>query len=142
MSNFLNKVKEFFWTEEPEDEGDVIYDDFEEEKKPILRVVPKKNVEPKDEPTPVSNMLRIHGGIRSGVIDYRPRSIEDMASVARALRAGRAVVLHLDRIDFRLAQRALDFVSGVIYSCGCTSTMATDRIYIIVPNDSALKIRV
>ncbi len=141
MSNFLNKVKEFFWTEEPEDEGDVIYDDFEE-RKPLLRVVPKKNAEPKDEPTPVSNMLRIRGEIRSGVIDYRPRSIEDMASVARALRAGRAVVLHLDKIDFRLAQRALDFVSGVIYACGCTSTMATDRIYIIVPKDSALKIRV
>lgn len=140
MSNFLNKVKDFLWTEEPEYDDDIIYDDYEEEKRPVLRVVPKKAKESSEEPAPVSNMIRIRGA-RSGVIDYRPRSMEDMASVARALRAGRAVVLHLDRIDFGLAQRALDFASGVIYACGCTGIRADERIYILVPKGSALNIR-
>ena len=141
MESLLSKVKGLFMINDYYDEND----DFEEE------VYTEQEQETNERPAISISERTVQDDRDSGVlvkkplredckhVDFTPYSFEDLALVVDVLRAGKAVILHLEDLDDSFCQRVLDFASGVVYSLKCISEMPDDDktdILIIIPNDA------
>lgn len=140
MESLLNKLKNFFTEEVPDADNEDFTDyssasEFETyEEAPKLRIVPKPQKQPQTEDEPLrDNLVQMPNFAPNRLVDYRPQRFDDMADVTNALRTGKTVILHLDEIDKSLAQRVLDFASGVVCASGCASTIVMGYVCLLIP---------
>ncbi len=79
----------------------------------------------------VVNMQDKNGGMEVCVI--KPTNVEDGSEIAETLLSGRAVVLNLEGLDVKLAQRIIDFTSGACYSIHGNLQKISNYIFIVTP---------
>ncbi|MDY7015211.1 MAG: cell division protein SepF [Cyanobacteriota bacterium] len=82
--------------------------------------------------SPVEEFPPVRGS--SELCALEPNSLDDMESVLQALRAQKAVILKMTRIDPREGQRALDFVVGGSYSLDGDWMKIAEAIFLFVPS--------
>jgi cell division inhibitor SepF len=63
----------------------------------------------------------------------KPTSIEDAKEITDTLLEGKAVVLNLDGIESKVAQRLIDFAAGSSYAIDGNLQMITSTMIIITP---------
>ena len=113
------------------DEEDEYFDDEEFDEKPARRsLFGKKNTkeesfddfdmeeEKKFQPASSSKVTPMrHPASRKGgnmeVCVVKPSSVDDSREITETLLSGRTVILNLEGMDLELAQRIIDFISGV-----------------------------
>ncbi len=72
------------------------------------------------------------------VVIIQPSSIEAAQEVCNHLRGGRTVICNFERIDQKVAQRVMDFVTGATYAIDGQVHKVSPMIFVTVPRNVAL----
>ncbi len=158
LDKFINSIK--LSDEETDDEGYFIDDDDDYEEEPPKKEQPVKlsSVKPSakqpdfyddDEPeererphpapkkslsgNKVSQMKTIKRNESMEVCVIRPNSVEDTREITDTLLLGTTVVLNLEGLDMKVAQRIIDFTSGSCYAIRGNLQKISQYIFIITP---------
>ncbi len=75
---------------------------------------------------------------RMEVCVIKPNDIEDGREIAETLLSGRAVVLNLEGMEFKIAQRIIDFTSGACFSIDGKLQKITNYIFIATPHSVSI----
>jgi len=138
MAAFLNKMMEKLKGFDIDDE----YDDFEEY----------------DEVTDADEEIDVPGESKVGffrkqsrVVDFnkphsngqqvvivQPSCIESAQEVCNHLRAGRTVICNFEKIDQKIAQRVIDFITGSTYAIDGQVHKVSPMIFVTVPRNISL----
>lgn len=142
VDKFLNFVKLNDEDEDYDDSG--YYDDDDDEE--VVEVQPRKSVsrnsfeeEEKSNSTPHITPLRstrrtTTGGRNMEVFSIRPTSLEDNGEViTETLLANRTVVLNLEGLDNKVAQRIIDYASGSCYALHGKIQKISQYVFILTP---------
>lgn len=97
--------------------------------KPVSRTFSRSN-------SRVVNMQEKESKMEVCVI--KPNDIEDGREIAETLLSGRAVVLNLEGMEFKIAQRIIDFTSGACFSIDGKLQKITNYIFIATPHSVSI----
>ncbi len=76
-------------------------------------------------------------GAKSSVVIYSPKSYNDAQPLVMQLVQNKHVIVKLDKVDKRVAQRILDFMSGAAYASDAQVTeVSKDSIYLFASNQT------
>ncbi|MBX6378452.1 MAG: cell division protein SepF [Clostridia bacterium] len=64
---------------------------------------------------------------------YKPKGLDDAQAIADELRARRPVVVNLQGLDHEVAQRILNFISGVLYALDGEALRVGAAVVLAVP---------
>ena len=67
------------------------------------------------------------------VIIYRPVSYNDTMSIIGNLKSKKPVILDMAKVDYDIAQRILDFLSGACSAMGGDLQKVSSKIFVVVP---------
>ncbi len=80
-----------------------------------------------------SNIVPLMGNSKNEVCVLRPTTFEDSRDITDVLLNGKAVVLNLEGIDYEVAQRIIDFISGSCYAMAGNIEKISNYIFIVTP---------
>lgn len=135
MESLFKKLRNFVGEDVAVDDYDEEYDDDEYDTEP-LKVVSRQNQKRKTQSA--SNLVSMPSPSASKLVVYRPQRFDDMEYVVDSLRSKKSVVVIFDGLSIKLVQRMLDFTAGTVCALGCTSSMVSDTVCVIVPNNMEL----
>ncbi len=64
----------------------------------------------------------------------KPQTFEDARDIAETLLANRTVILNMEGIDYALAQRLIDFISGACYAINGNLQRVSGYIFVVTPH--------
>lgn len=149
MARFMDKIKDFIagpYDDEYEDE----YEEYEEE--PVEEYHPrareKREVKERDNVDYVPAKTSSRRG-QSQVVDFngvsqtnsstqqvviiKPECYEDAQGICDQIKVKHPVVVNLEKVEFPVAQRIMDFLSGTCYALDGTIQRVSSNIFIIAP---------
>jgi len=133
FTNLIDKFKGFDSDDEYEDNE---YEDVEETNQDIQV--------PGDAKTSLfrrqSRVVDFAKPTQSGqqVVIIQPSCIESAQEVCNHLRAGRTVICNYEKIDQKVAQRVMDFITGVAYAIDGQVHKVSPLIFVTVPRNISL----
>lgn len=151
MAKFVDKIKDFIagpCDDEYEDDYDEYEDDEEiEEYRPHSRekreVSTRETRESVDYTAPRSSRrsqaqpqvvdFKSNSQSNQQVVIMKPECYEDAQGICDNIRAKRPVVVNLERVEYPVAQRIMDFLSGTCYSLDGSIQRVSSNIFIIAP---------
>jgi cell division inhibitor SepF len=71
----------------------------------------------------------------------RPRSVSDMDEVVQALRGNKAVIINLEKLENREAQRISDFVAGSTYAISGSQSKLGEGVFLFTPSNFKIQDR-
>ncbi|MCR5617239.1 MAG: cell division protein SepF [Clostridiales bacterium] len=71
---------------------------------------------------------------------FHPQSYEDATIIIDNLRSRRPIIINIDEIDVKLAQRILDFVSGAVMALNGNIEKAGRNIYAVTPSNISISV--
>lgn len=78
-----------------------------------------------------------HGNHRSSVVIYSPKTYNDAQPLVMQLIQNKHVIIKLDKVDRKTAQRILDFMSGAAYASDAQVTeVSKGSIYLFASNQT------
>jgi cell division inhibitor SepF len=72
------------------------------------------------------------------VVIIQPSSIESAQEVSNHLRSGRTVICNFEKIDQKIAQRVMDFITGAAYALDGQVHKISPMIFLTVPRNISL----
>ena len=87
----------------------------------------------KSQPTPVVSVHNTNNQLQ--VVIIRPEKYEDSQSICDQLKAKKPVVVNLEKVEYPVAQRIMDFLSGACYSIDGSIQRIANNIFIIAPDN-------
>ena len=69
------------------------------------------------------------------IVISEPTCFDDAPAVCDLLRQRKPVVVNMEAVDVKEAQRIMDFMAGVVYSLNGDIQPVTNRIYIVTPEN-------
>ena len=138
MANFLKKMFDFNIDEKQEEKLEVKekkatkVDTISTEKVKKASVI---NFEDKK-----INLVQEDANIDYQMVVYKPYDLYDCAKIGDWIAKDVIVVLNLDDVDTKLAQRVIDFVSGSLYVKGAKLFEISKNVQLCVPADINIKI--
>lgn len=153
MANLFNKMKEMMFGEY-DDGYDDAYDEYEKEytelpapqKEPaygnLRDVSANREREPEYAASPrkattknTSNVSSITASVQMQVVIIKPECYEDAQEICDQIKTKRPVVVNLERVEYPIAQRIMDFLSGTCYSLEGSIQRVANNIFIIAPEN-------
>ncbi len=145
MAKLIDKMKNFFGGDDYDDEYDD-YDDYEPspssriEKEPMdyapsnrssvsstsSRLSSRRNT---------SQVVSIHTNVQMQVCIIKPECYEDAQEICDQVKARKPVVVNLEKVEYPIAQRIMDFLSGTCYSLDGSIQRVANNIFIIAPEN-------
>lgn len=129
----MSKIKNFF-----ELDGDYEEEYFEEVEKESNRPYAPVEEEPKkqEKPQAKNNLVSLQSVQKNTkLIISEPRNYDDAMEIGNHLKARRAVVINLQRLENESARRIMDFLSGVIYALGGDMQKVGVDIFLCTPDN-------
>lgn len=112
-------------------------DDYEEEEK-VEKVRPKKNVserQTKSNSNKIVNLRRVTSSSME-VCLFKPNNYDtDSREIADTLLEGKSVLLNFEGIEIAVAQRIVDFISGVTHAIDGKLQKISRYIFIVTPRN-------
>lgn len=144
MATLIAKIKNMFSADDYEEgfdyEGDDVDDDIREEPPRINNVTnfdqfTSERYAPRRYSAPqFSAHSRVIGASsKVEVVISSPKSLEDAGAICVDLRSKKATVVNLEDVDYEVAQRISDFLSGAAYALEAKVQVISDMIFIIGP---------
>lgn len=126
MSNgFINKVMDIFGMgdedEDIDDAAEEVYDDDDDEQ---LEVFPKGRK---------SKVVSIHSGINAKIVVVEPSEFDEITTICDCLKNKKIVIVNLNNVDTKLAQRFVDFTGGAAYALDGEIQEVSSGILLITP---------
>ena len=141
----FDKVKDVMFGEYVDDEDDMMEEEFEEKAPRFSRFRKEKETEEEEEvvshrfgsrrsqSTPVVSVHNTNNQLQ--VVIIRPEKYEDSQSICDQLKAKKPVVVNLEKVEYPVAQRIMDFLSGACYSIDGSIQRIANNIFIIAPDN-------
>ena len=142
----FDKVKDVMFGEYvDEDDDDMMDDDYDEAPSRFGRRREREREEEDDEPvarralrrssqpTPVVSVHNSNNQLQ--VVIKRPEKYEDSQDICDQLKVKKAVVVNLEKVEYPVAQRIMDFLSGACYSIDGSIQRVSSNIFIIAPDN-------
>ncbi len=146
MAKIFDKMKDLLLGEYEDDE-----DDFDEgyEEQPgrepsyALRETPReREKEVADYASAASKRGRnipqvysINTNVQMQVVIIKPECYEDAQEICDQVKTKKPVVVNLEKVEFPIAQRIMDFLSGTCYSLDGSIQRVANNIFIIAPEN-------
>jgi len=128
-----NKIKNFFYLEEEEEDVPVQRQQPVQQQVPARKPVKERRVN-QEMPSPtVVSLQSAHKA--SKVILIEPRVYAEAQDIAEHLKNKRAVVVNLQRIEKDQGFRIIDFLSGTVYALGGDIQRVGTDIFLCVPDN-------
>ena len=81
------------------------------------------------------NVVNFHASVQMEVVVIQPATYDEAQVIADHIRSQRPVIVNLEKMDYSIAQRIMDFVSGAVYTLGGNLERVTQNIFIIAPEN-------
>ncbi len=141
MSSLVENFKKLFGGDEYEE-----YDDYEGEELEYEREAPVRETqirETTEYPTSSSRrrglsnqqVVNIHANVQMQVVVVKPQEYEDAQEICDQIKERRPVVVNLEDVEYPIAQRIMDFLSGTCYSLEGSLQRVSNNIFIIAPEN-------
>lgn len=152
MAKIFDKMRDMMFGEyEDEDDEDLMDDEYEYEDKPAPRQresygyesLREKSSEPSDyglssralQKRGQSQVVSIHTNVQMSVVIIKPETYEDAQDICDQIKAKKPVVINLEKVEYPIAQRIMDFLSGTCYSLDGSIQRVANNIFIIAPEN-------
>ena len=151
MAKFVDKIKDFIagpYDDEYEDDYDEYEEDEIEEYRPHTRE--RREVSQRESRESSVDYSAARSSRRSQtqpqVVDFKstqntqqvvimkPECYEDAQGICDNIKAKRPVVVNLERVEYPVAQRIMDFLSGTCYSLDGSIQRVSSNIFIAAPD--------
>ena len=148
MANLFNKMREMMFGEYEDD-----YDEYEDEytalpapqKEPAYGNLRDVSANREREPeyaaaagprkTARNNVSSITASVQMQVVIIKPECYEDAQEICDQIKTKRPVVVNLEKVEYPIAQRIMDFLSGTCYSLEGSIQRVANNIFIIAPEN-------
>lgn len=84
---------------------------------------------------PKTNVVNFHASVQMEVVVIQPATYDEAQVIADHIRGQKPVIVNLEKMDYSIAQRIMDFVSGAVYTLGGNLERVTQNIFIIAPEN-------
>ncbi len=153
MAKVFDRLRDLMFGEydEPYDEDpeyDEPYDNEpDEDEPPARRRTPLRDVNKNREPeytsgrrTPSTgranpNVYSINTNVQMQVVVIQPTCYEDAQQICDQVKAKKPVVVNLEQVEYPVAQRIMDFLSGTCYSLEGSIQRVANNIFVIAPEN-------
>lgn len=82
-----------------------------------------------------SQVVSINTNIQMQVVIVKPECYEDAQEICDQVKAKKPVVVNLEKVEYPIAQRIMDFLSGTCYSLDGSIQRVASNIFIIAPEN-------
>lgn len=82
-----------------------------------------------------SQIVSIHTNIQMQVVIIEPKSYDDAQEICDQIKSKKPVVVNLEKVEFPVAQRIMDFLIGTCYSLNGDIQRIANNIFIIAPEN-------
>jgi cell division inhibitor SepF len=72
------------------------------------------------------------------VVIMQPADIESAQQVCDHIRAGKTVICNIEKVDTKVAQRVIDFITGAAYALDGKVMPVSSVIFVVAPRNTAL----
>lgn len=137
MARLFEKMKDLMFGEDDYDDEDYI-DDYDDappvrernvvDYQPQERSYGKRNAN-------TSQVVSIHTNVQMQVVIIKPECYEDAQEICDQVKSKKPVVVNLEKVEYPIAQRIMDFLSGTCYSLDGTIQRVANNIFIIAPEN-------
>ncbi len=129
------------------DEDDYEEPDEDYEEPPAKRRTPLRDVNKNREPEYTSgrrtssttrtnpNVYSINTNVQMQVVVIQPTCYEDAQQICDQVKAKKPVVVNLEQVEYPIAQRIMDFLSGTCYSLEGSIQRVANNIFVIAPEN-------
>lgn len=128
-----NKIKNFFYLEDEEEEVVESQQPIQQEEYQITRI--KKKSQPKETPFNVVNLQAAAAMKNTKVVIVEPRVYSEAQEIAEHLKNKRATIVNLQLIDREQGVRIVDFLSGTVYALGGDIQRIGTDIFLCTPDN-------
>ena len=147
MAKMFDKMKELMFGEYEDDEDDYEYED--DYQTPMAR----ENTVPFREPSRIKEVpeyasgsagkrmkgnpqvYSINTNVQMQVCIIKPECYEDAQEICDQVKTKKPVVVNLEKVEFPIAQRIMDFLSGTCYALEGSIQRVANNIFIIAPEN-------
>lgn len=126
MSKLFGKLGEMIFGSDEE------LEEFEDDTEDTLQPL-KNDLKPAGIKRSPGKVVNIHATTQLEVAVLQPQCYEDAREIADRLKAKRAVVVNLEKLDIDDAVKALDFISGAVYALEGEIQKVSNGIFLIAP---------
>ena len=84
---------------------------------------------------PNGTLLQVHAHRGSQITKRVPQSLADAQRAAEDLKERRPVIVNLEKADYELARRVIDFISGVTYALNGFYERVGDKVFLFTPSN-------
>ena len=142
MARIFGKLREFM-TGEYDEYDEEEYDEYEEDDEEgaasvkenqytTLREVKKeKQTQYHSNDKKNSNVYHINPGVKMHIVIMQPACYEDAQKICDCIKEEKPVVINLERVEYTVAQRIMDFLSGTCYSLEGSIQKVANNIFVI-----------
>ncbi len=82
-----------------------------------------------------SQVVSIHTNVQMQVVIIKPECYEDAQEICDQIKNKKPVVINLEKVEYPIAQRIMEFLSGTCYSLEGTIQRVANNIFIIAPEN-------
>lgn len=138
MANLFGKVKDFMFGDYDDDYEDDEFEEYDEE--PVKELPAKTSARvsdypdvPKSRNRKDSQVVSINTSVQMQVVIIKPEAYEDAQDICDQIKEKKPVVVNLEKVEYPVAQRIMDFLSGTCYSLDGTIQRVASNIFVIAP---------
>ncbi len=104
---FMDKIRDFVSPEEDVEEEEIVETAAPKQAEPV-----RQNTAPRAAAAPAAPKA----APATQLVLYEPRSFGEAEEVGKQLKAGKATVINLHKLDKAFSQRTIDFLTGVVFA--------------------------
>ncbi len=149
MAKLFDKMKDLMFGEYEDDDEDY-YEDEESYEAPVKETnaysareysrqpeAEYVSAQPRRAASHRSNpqVYSINTSVQMQVVIIKPECYEDAQEICDQIKTKKPVVVNLEKVEFPIAQRIMDFLSGTCYSLDGSIQRVANNIFIIAPEN-------
>ena len=141
MPKIFDKLRGLMFDEYDGDEEYYEEEDYTEEEMEQTQTTPlKKESERYSNKTSSnnrknSNVYHINTNTKMQLVILQPVCYEDAQKITDHIKEGKPVVINLEQVQYQVAQRIMDFLSGTCYSLEGSIQKVANGIFVIAPQN-------
>ncbi len=148
MAKVFDKLRDLMFGEYDDPDDDEYEEEDEYEEQPARRRTPLRDVNRNKEPEYSSpsrrtsssnrtnpNVYSINTNVQMQVVVIQPTCYEDAQQICDQVKGKKPVVVNLEQVEYPVAQRIMDFLSGTCYSLEGSIQRVANNIFVIAPEN-------
>lgn len=140
MADFIHRLLDRFGGFRDEIDYEDAYDDdaYELDQEPEEQVEEAAALPFRRNPSPNKVVDLRSTPSKQQVVVMQPADIESAQQACDHIRAGKTVICNIEKVDVKVAQRVIDFITGAAYALDGKVMPVSSVIFVVAPRQTAL----